>query len=81
MLIQCFSAVICAWSNTDKLEAHDKEIRTLEKKLAKIKDAAEKLLNLALEKVTPRGVTYTEKMERYERETAVLADVHHRTHR
>lgn len=60
--------------STDKLEAYDKEIRTLEKKLAKVKDAAEKLLNLALEKVIPRGVTYTEKMEGYEREIAVLED-------
>jgi site-specific DNA recombinase len=60
--------------STTKLEVFDKEIRGLEKKLAKVKESAEKLLNLALEKAIPKGSTYTAKMEGYEKEIAVLED-------
>ena len=60
--------------STTKLEVYDKEIRGLEKKLAKVKEAAGKLLNLAIEKVVSKGTTYSEKMDAYEKEIAVLED-------
>ena len=60
--------------NTTKLEVYDKEIRILQKKLAKAKASAEKLLNLAIEKTITKGVTYSEKMDAFEKELTILED-------
>ena len=60
--------------STTKSEAYDKEIREIQKELAKAKESAEKLINLAVEKVIAKGVTYSEKMEILENEITVLED-------
>ena len=60
--------------NATKLDVYDKEIKTLQKKLEKAKQAAAKLLNLAIEKVINKGTTYSEKMDAYEKEVTVLED-------
>ncbi len=57
-----------------KLDAYKKEIRALQEKLTEAKKAAEKILNLAIEKVITKGVTYSEKMSAYEKKIAVLED-------
>ena len=60
--------------SSTQLDKYDKEIRQLKKKLDKAKDSADKLLNLAIEKVIPKGRTYSEKMDALETEITVLED-------
>ena len=56
------------------LDRYDKEIRQLKKKLDKAKDSADKLINLAIEKVITKGRTYSEKMDALETEITILED-------
>ena len=60
--------------SSTQLDKYDKEIRQLKKKLEKAKDSADKLLNLAIEKVITKGRTYSEKMDTLETEIIVLED-------
>ena len=60
--------------SSTQLDKYDKEIRQLKKKLDKAKDSADKLLNLAIEKVITKGRTYSEKMDTLETEITVLED-------
>lgn len=60
--------------STTKSEAYDKEIREIQKELATAKESAEKLMNLAVEKVITKGVTYSEKMEALENKIMLLED-------
>ncbi len=70
ILVKCMMSAVkdC----TEKLDSCEKEIRIIEKKLKKNKNAAEDLLNLAMEQKISKGVTYTEKMTGLEKEIAEL---------
>ena len=57
-----------------QLTAYNKETKDLQKKLVKAKEAAERLLNLAIDKVITKGTTYAKKMGAIETEIASLED-------
>ena len=56
------------------LHRYDKDIREIKKKIESVKESTDKLIDLAMNNVIPKGRTYVEKMDALELELTLLED-------